>query len=298
MRKKNTFRHLVIENPKRNAGSSKTSDERLFPYYAGYSKGFAEQLLGTLSLDDKAIILDPWNGGGTTTLAASKIGLASVGFDLNPVMVIVAKASLLPQHEVSSLIPLAQTLIDQATLRDDHCIAEEPLCEWLLPGNANFIRQLESEINRTLVSHDFYLPLTTEKALSQISALGAFYYVALFRTVRRLLKCFIPTNPTWVKRPHSRERKRPTQGVIHDIFLNEVRLLTQNLNNPKNLSNDENGATTISLGNAEALSLPNASVDAIVTSPPEQLMGSASQLFCWCLEIGDETQIDPVSFQR
>lgn len=269
MGKRELFSNLVITNPKRYTSSSKTSDECLFPYYAGYSKEFAEQLLSTLSLGSSSVVLDPWNGGGTTTQAASQMGLTSVGLDLNPVMVIVAKAALLPQHEVSSLIPLAQSLVEQAVARDDHGIVEDPLCEWLLPESTRFIRQLDSEINRTLVSHGRYVPLTTEKTLNQISALNAFFYVALFRAVRHLLKSFIPTNPTWIKRPaHSHQRKRPSRHVVHDIFIDEVRRLTQHLNRPRNSSVGENGAATISLGNAEALSLPNASIDAIITSPP------------------------------
>ena len=268
MRKGSSFSDLVIANPKRYSRSSKTTDESLFPYYAGYSKEFAEQLLSTLSLGSCSIVFDPWNGGGTTTQAASELGLTSVGLDLNPVMVIVAKASQLPQHEISSLLPLAQSLVEQAVARDELGIAEDPLCVWLLPESTRFIRQLESEINRTLVSHECYTSLTTEKPLNQLSALGAFFYVALFRAVRCLLKSFIPTNPTWIKRPQVRQRKRPSRSVVHDIFIDEVRLLTQYLNRPRNYSVGENGIATISLGNAEALSLPNASVDAIISSPP------------------------------
>ena len=168
MGKQNLFSNLVIANPKRHISSSKTFNERLFPYYAGYSIEFIEKLLSTLSLGSSSVILDPWNGGGTTTQAASQMGYASIGFDLNPVMVIVAKAALLPPHEVSSLLPLAQSLVEQATERDDPGIIEDPLCEWLVPESTRFIRQVESEINRTLVSHERYDPLITEMALNQI----------------------------------------------------------------------------------------------------------------------------------
>lgn len=268
MGNRNTFSNLVIVNPKRYISSLKSSEERMFPYYAGYSTEFTEQLLSTLSLGSDAVILDPWNGGGTTTQAASQMGLTSVGLDLNPVMVIAAKAALLPQHEVCSLIPLAQSLVEQAVARDDHGIAADPLYEWLLPESARFMRQLDSEVNRTLVSRERYMPLTTEKTLNHISSLGAFFYVALFRAVRRLLKSFIPTNPTWIKRPRSCQRKRPSQHVVHEIFIDEVRLLTLHLNRPTNYSVGEIGTAIIGLGNAEALSLPNASIDAIITSPP------------------------------
>lgn len=265
---KNLYSNLMIINPKRHIGLSKISNARLFPYYAGYSIGFIEQLLDTLPLGSSSVVLDPWNGGGTTTQVASQMGFESIGFDLNPVMVIVAKAALLPQHEVSSLLPLAQSLVEQAAEREDPGLIADPLCEWFVPESTRFIRQVESEINRTLVSHERYIPLLTEMALSQISTMGAFFYVALFRAVRRLLKSFIPTNPTWIKRPHLRQRKRTSRNVFHDIFIDEVRLLTLHLNSSSNFPVKENGIARICLGNSESVSLPNASVDAIITSPP------------------------------
>ncbi len=269
MTKKIYFKNAVIANPKRHGSPPKTSDERLFPYYAGYSTTFAKQLLASLKLTDDLLVLDPWNGSGTTTQIANQMGLTSVGLDLNPVMVIAAKASLLPPQEANSLVPLAQSLIEQAALRDDEGLSEDPLHKWLCPDSAHYIRQLEGEINRTLISHEHYEPLTTENAVNQISALGSFFYVALFRTVRHLLKSFIPTNPTWIKRPtRPQQRRRPLRRSIHDAFLAEIRLLVEHLKISLNSSADESGTTTIHLGNAEALTLANAAVDVIVTSPP------------------------------
>lgn len=264
-----TFNNAIVTNPKRYADSTTATDERIFPYYAGYSFAFAEHLLRSIVLDSNALVLDPWIGSGTTTHAAKRLGIASIGLDLNPVMVIVAKASLLSIEELNSLLPLALSLVEQSAVRNEREFFEDPLCKWLIPESAHFIRRLESEINRTLISHNQYMALKTKETVDGISVLGAFFYVALFRTVRRILKPFIPTNPTWIKRPSTpQHRKRPTRKVVHDTFVYEVRLLIHHIKNAGNFPRMDGLTTKIGLGNAEALCLPTASVDAIVTSPP------------------------------
>ncbi|WP_410712175.1 DNA methyltransferase [Bradyrhizobium sp. BEA-2-5] len=42
------------------------------------------------------VVLDPWNGSGTTTSVANGAGLTAVGIDINPAMAVVAKARLSP----------------------------------------------------------------------------------------------------------------------------------------------------------------------------------------------------------
>ena len=262
-----SFSDLHIVNPKQHNGQA-SIDQRLFPYYAGYSKGFTEQLLHSMPLAKGAIILDPWNGSGTTTDIAAALGFNGVGVDLNPVMVVAAKASHVSPNDACSLLPLAQTLIEHAERRTE-TLDNDPLCQWLIPSSARYIRQLEAEVSHTLISNGAYVPLTTRDALNQLSALGAFFYVALFRITRRLLNEFVPTNPTWVKKPSSpQQRKRPPCSIVHQLFLEEVRslsarLLHSNVANPEVLS-----SIAINLGNAEALVHENSSIDTIISSPP------------------------------
>jgi len=96
---------LFVECPKRTADSA-APDAASYSYYAGYSLSFAERLIQHLPFDTDPIILDPWNGSGTTTFAAAKNGFRSHGCDLNPVMVIVAKARLLHKSTAPSLHPI------------------------------------------------------------------------------------------------------------------------------------------------------------------------------------------------
>ena len=134
------YDRLLITNPK--VRSSRAGRERLFPYYAGYSLQFAENLLRSLQLDVESTILDPWNGSGTTTHIANQLRIKAIGFDLNPAMVIVAKAALLSPREVPSLIPLARSIMEQAGKSGGKPAKDDPLSPWLHQGSAHYIRTI------------------------------------------------------------------------------------------------------------------------------------------------------------
>lgn len=57
---------------------------RFFDFYAGYSTSFVADVLLYWNLPGNSVILDPWNGSGTTTDIASKMGYKAIGYDLNP----------------------------------------------------------------------------------------------------------------------------------------------------------------------------------------------------------------------
>jgi hypothetical protein len=50
-----------------------------YRYYAGYSAGFVEQALKE-SAATAALVLDPWNGTGTTTVVAASKNVPAIGF--------------------------------------------------------------------------------------------------------------------------------------------------------------------------------------------------------------------------
>ena len=105
---------IAISNPKLYKDLKSSKESRIFPYYAGYSSEFSNNLLSTLGLSQNSIIFDPWNGSGTTTRSAFTNGFDSIGFDLNPSMVLVAKARLLSPLEHPSLVAIAKSLVEQA----------------------------------------------------------------------------------------------------------------------------------------------------------------------------------------
>jgi hypothetical protein len=81
----------ALSSPKLAASERRDS---LFPYYAGFSTAFVSDVLDALQVTTGQIILDPWNGSGTTTAVASSLGVDAIGIDLNPALAIVAKARL------------------------------------------------------------------------------------------------------------------------------------------------------------------------------------------------------------
>lgn len=257
---------IVISNPKLYTEPTIAKESRLFPYYAGYSSVFAQDVLASLPLTPGAVVFDPWNGSGTTTLAAYRLGHKAVGIDLNPAMVVAAKASLLSQLESPSLLPIAQAIIEQSCFHDG--IEEDPLLQWLSPDSAASIRKIESAINCTLICKENYVKLNTNDSLDNVSPISAFFYTALFRVVRRFLADFMPSNPTWIKKPKNLcQRKRPSSSKIKSAFISEVeQLLATGLSLKTTTANKAD--VVIQMGNAESIPLLDKSVDAVVSSPP------------------------------
>ena len=140
--------------------------------------------------------MDPWNGSGTTTAAASLYGYRWIGFDLNPAMAVAAKARLFPATELPSIKPLLTEIEKKASARKRHCDQDDPLLAWFTPDAAKRIRSIKPAIHTLLVSQDS--EDNTVDAVPNLSAIAAFYYVALFRAVCSLLNRFTRSNPTWI----------------------------------------------------------------------------------------------------
>jgi hypothetical protein len=74
----------------------------IYPYYAGFSEMFVASMFDRMGVIGGSRVLDPWNGSGTTTLVASMRGIRSTGYDLNPALVIVARARAANAEDLSS----------------------------------------------------------------------------------------------------------------------------------------------------------------------------------------------------
>lgn len=58
--------------------------QRWYRYKEGYSTELVQAIIKEYNTNPEGIILDPFMGSGTTLLAASKLGLKSIGFEVNP----------------------------------------------------------------------------------------------------------------------------------------------------------------------------------------------------------------------
>ncbi|MBX0311046.1 MAG: site-specific DNA-methyltransferase [Sulfurihydrogenibium sp.] len=63
----------------------------LYPYKGKFYPRIVRTLINAFKLDHNSLILDPFNGSGTTTHEASLMGIKSVGIDIMPMGVIVSK---------------------------------------------------------------------------------------------------------------------------------------------------------------------------------------------------------------
>lgn len=246
--------------------SDRSSD--WYRYYAGYSPEFVEDALDALELETGATVLDPWNGSGTTTFVAHEKGFAPLGFDANPALVVIARARLLGPEVVESLEPLAADVLEHADgLAHDQLLEEEPLENWLQPDSARQVRRIEWAIQHVLIDHDRYGRLSDDRAFDRMSALAAFFYVALFESVRSELRPFVGSNPTWVKVPMAEERLTLDPSILKTRFAAAVKRLAGRLGS--HLAAGASDPTAV-VREANSLFLPVAdeSVGGVVTSPP------------------------------
>lgn len=209
------FATLKIISPKRRA-SAQAGWEGFFPYYAGYPESFASELLGSAGLLRHARVLDPWNGSGTTTFAASKLMLDAVGVDINPVMAIVARARTLPPTEADSLVALARELSAKAERSVFPVASTDPLASWFGPMTVVWMRGLERAITGSLTSDQ----TQGHGDIQAVSAMAATYYVATFALCRELASAYQTSNPTWLKVARKGQRKASATRVwMADRFI-------------------------------------------------------------------------------
>ena len=262
---------LAMRTPKPRSpkltATQRTDGNRLwYPYYAGFSQEFVQDCLSSRQFPyGESQVLDPWNGSGTTTAACHRYGMSAVGYDLNPAMVIVAKARLLSSEVASSLKPLADELL--VDLHAVEVTESEPLSQWFDPQSAALVRCLEQRIQLVLVGAEDDATVMPRQT-SAVSSLAAFYYLALFRSVRHLVRPFLSSNPTWLRVSKAPEdRLSLSSRVLHRRFSTEVATMRTGLTQrPQQGAKDTR--VTIAEGDARRLPLPVDSIDLIVSSPP------------------------------
>ena len=251
-----------MRSPKLNSG---TAMDRYYRYYAGYTIGFVEDMLDWLKMSEGASVVDPWNGSGTTTLAAGARGADAIGFDINPAAVLIGRSRLLPADVAASLAPLGAEIWQHSRVHPVE-MYKDPLSVWFGPRTTAEIRSIEGAIRTVLVGDE---PMAGESiydsGLPQ-TPLAAVFYVALFSVTRQLVRRYVPSNSAWVKRPNGR-RVGASSDHLKNTFIESVERLADYLaQSPAGIGPNNN--IRVSLGSSTALELPDESVDAVVSSPP------------------------------
>lgn len=255
-----------IRNPKRDA-SSRQGKTGWYDYYAGFSPGFVADTLNYLDPHPKSVVLDPWNGSGTTTNVAQEAGFSVVGFDINPAMIILSKAKTLDPSVANSIGPLCDELIEKADhFRMQHPVWSDPLTTWLVKDGALYIRKLEWAIQKLLVDNKGYRNGGI-RTVNHISSLASFFYIGLFRAVRLILAEFRSSNPTWIKQPKTEaEKVTIKKRHLHQLFVQNISEMALSLSSSQYLQNGLD--VRLEVASSEAQPLDKQSIDIVISSPP------------------------------
>lgn len=218
----------------------------IFPYYAGFSFEWAREELEQAHQDllrqssgRRPIVLDPWNGSGTTTLAAQSLGIPVVGVDLNPVANLVAQLRTQARRgaEVSGPPPS----VTQAN------VAEDGLSAWF---------------DRVAVQRIRDWTYMLDSRPRHAAALG---YVALFRVIRKLTTRFEGSNPTWVRRASADdELVRINIADLDELLVQDQAYLRSRLETLDHVTSE----SALVTGSSCRLPLRDGVIDLILTSPP------------------------------
>lgn len=259
-----------LSNPKQE---NSLKHNLIYPYYAGYSPSFVKDMIEILNLNNNAVILDPWNGSGTTTKVAHSLGFSCYGFDINPVMGIVAKAMNIESSKCTELNHLFEKVIKEFESDQSISVSEnDPLKSWFFPSSIEYIRKLEFAIQKiSFNSPEYYTSINEKIDINNISNLAAFFYTTMFRMLRALLNVFYSSNPTWIKVPKDNENKiNSDRNEIIEIFCEEFRSMIASISDPPiiNYLPINKNECEIKVGASENLPLTNESIDAVITSPP------------------------------
>lgn len=251
-------------NPARARRTKASPPGELYPYYAGYSDAFVADAIRWADVSPESVLLDPWNGAGTTTRIAQAHRVKSIGFDLNPVMVIVSEAELARRADGHVIPPLARKIVDASKSHTWH--DHLPLDTFFCHIASNAIRALTINVWHHLVDDEE--PTHDAKSLRKLSPLSSVFFVGIFNVLRSLLAPLATSNPTWIRVP-----SEPTQRVdaspelVFSAFIAEMdRLASLLLARPT--GKEVLPITTISVGDARSLPLMDATVEAVITSPP------------------------------
>lgn len=248
---------MLIINPKRINESIEVKPF-WYNYYAGYSHTFTQNIIESANLPDEAVILDPWNGAGTTTLMASVNGYQSIGIDLNPVMKIIAMA----KQAIKDDAILVEERIKEVNANIKVTInSKDPLFTWFEINGVKSIRKIEKFILDGLEYSS-----TLDKA-NFMSASQCLMYTALFNCVREYLSWFIPTNPTWIKRPKKETEKLSVSwSGFKRRYLDLLREMIDGVAILEHFWSPK--LSQILVGSSTNLPINSSSVDFVLTSPP------------------------------
>ncbi|MFM7390522.1 MAG: DNA methyltransferase [Vampirovibrionales bacterium] len=219
--------------------------QKTLRYYAAYSVEFVEDVIQSLGLQTGHIILDPWNGSGTSTCVAALQGIECIGFDLNPAIHMYAKARLATQEQKTRVQTRVSNLLTTSSSCIESSFSLDLLTYWFHEESLVFLKQLKHRIEQE--SNPY------EQALLN---------VAVVASLKKQLTIFRSKNPTWIKKAkQATERLHFNQALFIQDLQTTLELLPCT-------HSPVRSSVHLATASSNRLPLANESVDAIITSPP------------------------------
>ncbi|MBU7008721.1 site-specific DNA-methyltransferase [Phosphitispora fastidiosa] len=253
-------------SPKLNNDNPVYPQNSWYFYYAGYADGFIKHAIEKYGNTFKSpVIVDPWNGSGTTTLVASMMHLTCYGFDINPAMILIAKAKLYNAKMLDiEEMKIQLSLIIPTQLSNEE-YSEDPLNNWFTLESLSIIRNIEEVIQNITGFKQNDRKLIRIKGLCNIETLSyemSFYYLALFTTIKQFTKVFVGSNPTWIKSKNI-EKLNIDSSELVKLYLSNIESMKTDCSEGVDLQK-----IYLSIGDSKSIPLKNETADMVITSPP------------------------------
>jgi len=240
------------------------------PYYAGYSESFVRSAISYLKLTPGSLILDPWNGSGTTGLVAGRQKMTSIGFDINPVMTHFAMAKTSSVVSFRNEIPeiVDAVLSDAKLLCKKGGVGREFLQDWMSDVLLDSVSGIQTAIETAKLPE-----IKTESMLTDAlksggkieNPLRSFLLAGLFITSRNLAGYTKGSNPTWTRA--AKEMKEYKRKQVFDAYKSQVLKMLVDLEEIR-IPEGRTLKNAALVADSRWLPLKSNSVDAIITSPP------------------------------
>jgi DNA modification methylase len=238
---------VVTECPSTKLRGAKTA----INYYAGFSEAFVDYAIKNSALKKGSLVLDPWNGSGTTTAVASRKNLSSIGLDINPATLLYAYARLASKQDLKRARELFLEISKLKTSNSRAEIQKANGVNFLWFTEKSTYRLNAFRENIFLIEDEFF------KNLLNFIAVKAF---------RMQLDNFLCSNPTWIKRPKEK------QDLIEFDFKRYLKDFEETIDlfiaSTADFKVSHHQAPRLEIGSSSNLKLETASIDCIITSPP------------------------------